>query len=249
MTTDRGARRRDTEATDQSMPHALSPRTRLPARSRRDAGRASRSSGAGGTLLGLFVGLALGLGLAAGVAYYLLRTGNPYQASVATNAREPAKDPPRPGKADSPAAEKPRFDFYKILPGIEEPKTPQKTAERSIDKATAERTLTPDKGAARAEERPVAAAEKAPEKTAERAPKSGERYWLQAGSFASEGDAENLKAQLALSGWEASVQQATLPDRNVRFRVRLGPYDSVDTMNRMRADLAKRGFEVSAIRN
>ena len=36
-------------------------------------------------------------------------------------------------------------------------------------------------------------------------------------------DAENLKARLALSGWEAAVQTATLPDKTVRYRVRLGP--------------------------
>jgi len=225
-------------------------RPQRPAPSRRGAVRAARRSGTGGTLVGVFVGLALGLGLAAGVAYYLLKSGNPYQASVGPNARDPAKDAPRPGKADSPAADKPRFDFYKILPGIEEPKTPQKAADRAAgDKATAERTLTPDKGVARLEEHPVAAPEKPADKAAERAPKSTERLWLQAGSFSSEGDAENLKAQLALSGWEASIQQATLPDRNVRFRVRLGPYDSVDAMNRMRANLEKRGFDVTVIKN
>jgi cell division protein FtsN len=234
------------------MPHALSARSQRSSASRRGAPRAPRRSGVGGTLVGLFVGIALGLGLAAGVAYYLLKSGNPYQAAVATNAREPAKDPARPGKAEPSAAEKPRFDFYKILPGIEEPKTPQKATERSAgagDRATAERALVPDKGLPRAEERPVAALEKPADKSAERAPKSAERFWLQAGSFASEGDAENLKAQLALSGWEASLQQATLPDRNVRYRVRLGPYDNIDAMNRVRADLAKRGFEVTAIKN
>jgi cell division protein FtsN len=249
VTIDRSARNRDTVAIDQSMQRVLSTRAQHRAPPRRGATRASRRSDLGGTLLGLFVGLALGLGLAAGVAYYLLKSGNPYQASVGTGAREAAKDPVRPGKADSSAADKPRFDFYKILPGIEEPKTPQKAAERSVDKATAERTLAADKSVARVDERPVAAPEKLADKAAERAPKSTERYWLQAGSFASEGDAENLKAQLALSGWEATLQQATLPDRNVRFRVRLGPYESVDAMNRVRADLAKRGFEVSAIRN
>jgi len=236
------------------MNRALSARPPRSAPSRRGATRASPRSGLGGTLVGLFVGIALGLGLAAAVAYYLLKAGNPYQAAVTPSAREAAKDPVRPGKAEPPAADKPRFDFYKILPGNEEPRTPQKAAERLTgDKATAERAVTPDKAAARTEERPVAAPEKAAEKqaekSAERAPKPSERYWLQAGSFASEGDAENLKAQLALSGLEASLQQATLPDRNVRYRVRLGPYDSADEMNRARADLVKRGFDVTAIRN
>ena len=45
---------------------------------------------------------------------------------------------------------------------------------------------------------------------------------------------DNLKARLALSGWEASVQTATLPDKSVRYRVRLGPYDNADELNRLK---------------
>jgi cell division protein FtsN len=51
-----------------------------------------------------------------------------------------------------------------------------------------------------------------------------------------------------MSGWEATLQQANLPDRGVRYRVRLGPYGSADEMNRARAELVKRGFEVSSVR-
>jgi cell division protein FtsN len=218
--------------------------------------RASRTSGLGSTLIGLFVGIAVGIGLAAGVAFYLMRAGNPYQPAASASAREAPRDPARPGRSDSPA-EKPRFDFYKILPGAEEPKGPQRpAAERSAgDRATAERALSPTP---KIEETRPPAAEKAapdkavPEKVAAADPaagKSSDRFWLQAGSFSTEGDAENLKAQLALSGWEASLQQATLPDKSVRYRVRLGPYTNVDEMNRIRADLSKRGFEVSAIKN
>ena len=57
-----------------------------------------------------------------------------------------------------------------------------------------------------------------------------------------------MKAQLAMSGLEPTVQQATLPDKGVRFRVRLGPYGSTDEMNRVKADLAKRGIDVAVIR-
>jgi cell division protein FtsN len=216
--------------------------------SRAAPARHARKSGLGGTLIGIFIGVALGLGLAAGVAFYLMKSGNPYQPAVAGNARE-SKDPIKSGRTEPAGADKPRFDFYKILPGVEEPKLPAKSAERPApDKATVERAASPEKSIAKLEDNPLPSKEKAAEQ-ASRAPKSGERFWIQAGSFTNEHDADNLKAQLAMSGWEASVQQATLPDRNVRFRVRLGPYDSVDAMNRMRADLAKRGFEVSAIRN
>jgi cell division protein FtsN len=72
-------------------------------------------------------------------------------------------------------------------------------------------------------------------------PKSSERFWLQAGSFAGASDAENLKARLALAGWEAEVQAATLSDKGVRYRVRLAPYDNTDELNRVKGELGKRG--------
>ena len=80
------------------------------------------------------------------------------------------------------------------------------------------------------------------------AAKAPDRFWLQAGSFANESDAENLRARLALAGWEAQLQQGTLPDKATRYRVRLGPYDNVDELNRIKGELARRGFDVAVIR-
>ena len=81
-----------------------------------------------------------------------------------------------------------------------------------------------------------------------RAPRSKERLWLQAGSFSTERDAENLRAQLALAGLEAVLQQATLPDKSVRYRVRLGPYDNVDEAIRVKGDLARHGVDAAVIK-
>jgi cell division protein FtsN len=203
----------------------------------------SRKSGFGGTLLGIFIGITLGLGLAAGAAFYLMKAGNPYAASGGQRepAREGAKDTARAARTDAGGVDKPRFDFYKILPGVEEPKVQAKGGEKSTpDRATVERAASPDKAVAKLDERPPPVPEKAP--------KSGERYWLQAGSFASEADAENLKARIAFAGWEAAIQQASMPDKAVRFRVRLGPYDNTDELNRMKGELAKRGFDVAVIK-
>jgi cell division protein FtsN len=192
----------------------------------------SRKSGAGGTLFGIFVGVALGLCLAASVAFYVLKAGNPYAVSGQAReaSREVAKDSPKSGRGETATPEKPRFDFYKILPGVEEPRVQSKAAER---------TVSPDKTLAKVDERAAQA-----EKTA----KAAERFWLQAGSFANEADAENLKARLALAGWEAAIQSATLPDKGLRFRVRLGPYDNTDELSRMKNELAKRGFDVAVIK-
>ena len=206
--------------------------------------RGSRRGDAGGTLIGVFIGLVLGLGLAAGVAYYLMRANGPFPAQGGKEAREAPRDPSRTAKSDTGASDKPRFDFYKILPGVEEPKV-QAEARKSPDRAVVDQAKTgPDKA--------VKAAEKTEERvaTAESttAAKLPERFWLQAGSFAAETDAENLKARLAFAGWQASIQQGTVPDKGTRYRVRLGPYDNTDELNRIKTDLAKNGFEVAVIK-
>jgi cell division protein FtsN len=223
-----------------------------PASRRSRPPRAPQRHGApGGTLVGVFIGIVVGLGMAATVAYWLMKN-NPALPlpSFSRDAQEPARDAAKVAKAD----EKPRFDFYKILPGVEEPKLPpaprQDRGDRSV--VAEARDRAPDKAGAQAErvampsERgdPVVAAAEAPAKGI----KPSDRFWLQAGSFSTEPDAENLRARLALSGWEATVQQGALPDKSIRYRVRLGPYDNVDELGRMKSELAKRGFDVAVIR-
>src|SRR5689334_12144116 len=180
-----------------------------------------RRSMHGGVLIGVFVGLILGLAIAAAVAFYLGRSG----LSSSLPAPGAAKDAGRGNKSDMTApsaADKPRFDFYKILPGGEEPrigKAPDKGGERPPDKAPSE-----------------AVAKAGPAVLG----KPADRMWLQAGAFASESDAESLKARLALAGWEAAVQSATVPDQGVRYRVRVGPFDNTDEVNRVKRSEERR---------
>lgn len=86
----------------------------------------------GGTLLGMFIGLVVGVVVAAGVVWYLNKTPLPFQAKGAKPAAEkngeakaepakPVAPEPLPGKPGDKPAEKPRFEFYKILPGSQEP--------------------------------------------------------------------------------------------------------------------------------
>jgi len=205
--------------------------------------------GAGGTLLGVFIGLVLGLGLAAGVAYYLMKANGPFPAQAGREARDGVREAPKAAKADQ-AIDKPRFDFYKILPGSEEPKVQtegRKDKEKATDRAVVEQArdrTAPDKTVV------AKAPERLPDRAADTAApaKPGDRFWLQAGSFATEADAENLKARLAFAGWQAIVQQGTVPDKGTRYRVRLGPYDNTDELTRIRNDLAKNGFDVAVIK-
>jgi len=71
---------------------------------------------------------------------------------------------------------------------------------------------------------------------------------LQVGSFQSPEDAEKLKAKLALLGVEANVQSATIPEKGVWYRVRLGPYKTEGEMVRARNFLKQNGVESTPMR-
>ena len=218
--------------------HSRSPSARLSAAGRHPGG--TRKGGAGSTLIGVFIGVVLGLALAAGVAFFLMRSNSPYQASTGA-AKDAGRDASiaRAAKGDKDSG-KPKFDFYKILPSGEDPKVQAKAPERSSDRATVDRAMAPRDEAA--------VTKAAPQGDGKADAKGPDRFWLQAGSFSTQDDAENLKARLALAGWEATVQEADVPDKGVRYRVRMGPFDNTDELTRIKGELVKRGFEAAVIK-
>ncbi len=180
-----------------------------------------KSRGGGSPLLvGILIGLVLGLGIALAVAWFINKMPSPFLNRTPPKG-EPAKgaQASAPGKSEDKATRatesKPRFDFYKILPGTEEPATDQQLRDAQKKKSTA---------AAR------------------------ETFYLQAGAFQGAPDADNLKARLALLGVEATIQTTTLPDRGVWHRVRVGPYTSVEELNRTRDTLKQNGVETALIK-
>lgn len=161
-------------------------------------------------MAGLVIGMVLGLAIAGGVAWYVVNK-NP---SEFTN-REQSKPAPHiapipasaPAVATTPASgvgeTKQHFEFYKELTDKSDGTT-HKSGEKPVATKPKEPTL--------------------PTKQAIPATVSKEMYYVQAGAFQNVGDAEKLKAKLAFSGFEASIQTATIPDKGVWHRVRLGPY-------------------------
>ena len=209
-------------------------------------------------LMGVIIGLLLGIIIALAVALWLNRLSNPFvekgkqieplpkigaaqpppppeAAKAAEKAAEKAKAAPEkptdPKDAKKAAKnERPRFEFYQILPG---------------DKEVTDKDIKAAKAA------PPKAPGDAPKPgSSPQAPKafSGETYWLQAGAFASEADADNLKAKIALSGLEASVRPVNVENKGTLYRVRLGPYQSVDDANRMKTALSQNGVAAAIIR-
>ena len=72
-------------------------------------------------------------------------------------------------------------------------------------------------------------------------------YILQAGSFQSYADADRRKAQLALLGMESQIQKVTIDDRQWH-RVRLGPYDKLNDVQRARRQLRKAEIDALVLR-
>ena len=79
------------------------------------------------------------------------------------------------------------------------------------------------------------------------APPAPASIWLQAGAFSGSSEADDLKARLALMGYEASIQTVDSPDKGTVYRVRLGPYTSPDAARQVQAELAKNQIQVSVI--
>ncbi|MGB6105560.1 MAG: SPOR domain-containing protein, partial [Pusillimonas sp.] len=72
-------------------------------------------------------------------------------------------------------------------------------------------------------------------------------YYLQAGAFRSENDAEAVKARILLLGLPAVVQKAQSNGSTIN-RVRVGPFKGIDEMNRSRARLGEEKIESSVVR-
>jgi cell division protein FtsN len=82
-------------------------------------------------------------------------------------------------------------------------------------------------------------------------PKRGTKpvvYILQAASYANYADADRLKAKLALSGFEPTVQKVVIEGKGVYYRVRLGPYSSKRKMKNDKQRLAKLGISSLPLR-
>ena len=203
-------------------------------------------------LLGIIIGLLLGVVISLAVALWLNRLSNPFvdkaktveplpkiaptttppPAAAAPGAAKPAENP-APGKT----AERPRFEFYQILPGEKDAGKAAKPPGPAAAPAVTAAPAPAEKGAPRPGSSPASPK-----------PHSGDSFWLQAGAFSEEREADNLKAKIALTGLEATVRAVSVPDRGMLYRVRLGPYQSLDDANRIKATLSQNGVGAAIIR-
>ncbi|HJU70828.1 MAG TPA: SPOR domain-containing protein [Paucimonas sp.] len=198
---------------------------------------------AGGTLLGLIIGLIIGLGIAVVVAFMITKTPVPFMNKVG-RADKPGEltpgqsaDPNTPMFGKQNAAREAAKGFIKetsvaatapadaALPSTDKPKLLESAGTKPVDGKDAIRntTVKPDP----AQDKWI--------------------YYLQAGAFREHTDAESARAKLALQGFEAGISEKT-SDNGSLYRVRLGPYDQLEAMNRVRGKLSDSGMDVAVVR-
>lgn len=197
---------------------------------------AATRKGSNPLLTGILVGMVIGVGMAAGLAWFIMKSPSPFvqkEQSAAKSTIE-ADKPVAPAVSAAPGAPsvtehnttasganegKPRFEFYKVLTDKQD--TTAVAPAKPVDKSHS------------TDSKPVAA---------------NEPQFLQAGAFSNPDDAEKRKAWLALQGIEAAIQTATIPNKGVWYRVRLGPYMNADEMNKVRDSLKQNGVDATPSR-
>ncbi|KAF1697100.1 SPOR domain-containing protein [Pseudoxanthomonas koreensis] len=172
---------------------------------------------------------------------------------------------------EAPAETAPQYDFYTVLPGNEVRMSDAELAasarEEEARRAQAEARRARDALEGRTPEPPsVAAAPAASTATtaaastatasgtnapapvqAAAAPGDGARYILQAGAFGAPGDAEEVKAKLAMLGLGARVETGQANGKTV-YRVRMGPYSTASELAEAKQKLAGSGLPAMAIK-
>jgi cell division protein FtsN len=211
----------------------------------------STRSQQGGTFLGIIVGLVVGLAIAVVVALVITKSPIPFTNSKTVRPERPPD--PVPDQVADP---------NNLLYGSKE--VARQTAR---DQAKANAAAAPSGNAQVAGVPPVVAATPAPvaspkisdtaepknqvssTSTAATKADADDRwiYYLQAGAFHDQADAENARAKLALLGMEARVSEKQ-SDNGSLYRVRLGPYGQLDAVNHMRTKLAENSVDAALVR-
>ena len=184
----------------------------MPVKRKSSSGRrGAKRNGSGGipAWFWLIGGVLIGLG----VAVLLMVKG--YLPEIKQHLPTPDSKSTRPTESalvEEAIAEpkKPRYDFFTVLPEMEVVVPEQELSSK---------------------------ADKAPPLSDTPANAVQDNYILQAGSFRSASDAEQMKAQLALLGSIATVQKVTV-NGQTWHRVRVGPFRGAREANEMRQMLA-----------
>lgn len=195
---------------------------------------------------------------------------NPDAQPAATNEDGEAIAPDTATDTAKPEADKPKqtqYDFYTLLPGEGVQMSDAELAASAKAEAEAQAKAAQQQATAGATpnadgslpapiaETPVAtpapstatAASTAASTSTAPASTDDTRYLLQAGAFGASGDAETVKAKIAMLGLNARVESAQIGGKTV-YRVRMGPYGSASELADAKAKLSGGGLPAMAVK-
>ncbi len=223
----------------------------------------------GSTLTGLIIGLVIGLGIAVAVALTITKGASPFTDKTVKAGRpaDPAPgqalDPNKPMYGNRDAARRANEEVTERAAARSNrpepapapspaPAPAQPPSDDPLGQAIAGmREPAEPKPQARAEPRAAVASAAPSTSSSASSPASGGDktiYYLQFGAFRNMSDAEATRAKLALLGFETTISDHT-SDSGVLHRVRLGPFNQVESMNKARAKLLDSGVDVAIVRN
>jgi cell division protein FtsN len=205
----------------------------------------------GGTIIGFIVGVIVGLGAALAVAVYVTKVPVPFLnkgggRGVDMDAAESQKnknwDPNSPLYGRNPARPP--------APVVAAPASaPTPAAAPEVRAAASASKPAASKPEAKAETKPGAdpLGDLAVAKAAATGNVDPFDYFVQAGAFRTQPDADAQRAKLAMLGWEARVSEREQNGRAV-FRVRVGPFTKRDDAERIKEKLDGAGVDSALVR-
>lgn len=208
----------------------------------------------GGTIVGFIVGVIVGLGAALAVAVYVTKVPVPFlnkggSRTADMDAAESQKnknwDPNSPLYGKNPARPAaPPVAAAASAPASAAAPAPEVRAAASAPKPAASK---PE--AAKAESKPGVdpLGDLAVAKAAAKGNVDPFDYFVQAGAFRTQADADAQRAKLAMMGWEARVSEREQNGRAV-FRVRVGPFTKRDDAEQLKEKLDGAGLESALVR-
>ncbi|CAN7631491.1 sporulation protein [Acidovorax sp. Leaf76] len=207
----------------------------------------------GGTIIGFIVGVIVGLGAALAVAVFVTKVPVPFLnksngRGVDLDAAESQKnknwDPNSPLYGKNPARPPVAAASAPASAPAAAAPAPDVRAAASAPKPAASK---PE--AAKAESKPGAdpLGDLAVAKAAAKGNVDPFDYFVQAGAFRTQADADAQRAKLAMLGWEARVSEREQNGRPV-FRVRVGPFAKRDDAEQLKEKLDGTGVESALVR-
>ncbi|NLZ10752.1 MAG: SPOR domain-containing protein [Alcaligenaceae bacterium] len=218
----------------------------------------------GSRIFMLLFGLILGLGIAAGVAWFVTQVPMPFTDKFSrADPTQPLPDlrqAPDPNQALSgrsepvtPVPEAARQASATPQPGAAPSASLQDDIGALLTTLGAPPSSGPGTGATSAGNAPAASSPKpaspqvAAATPATPAPGTQTTYYLQAGAFRTEGDAQAMQARILMLGLQSTVQPVQV-NGSTLHRVRVGPFKGIDEMNRSRATLSNAKIETTVVR-